>query len=175
MIYTPLEIPGAFRIDIDPQQDPRGFFARSFCRDELKSHGIDFPVAQCSISYNRALHTLRGMHVQAPPCTEIKLVRCTAGRIWDCIVDLRPDSPTFRRWVACELSADNHRTLLIPENCAHGFLTLTPDTEVYYMMSAPYEPRHARGVRWDDPAFGIDWPATPDVLSEKDRSYPDFR
>ncbi len=175
MIFTPTEIAGAFAIDIEPHEDERGFFARSFCIDELKSHGVDFPVTQCSVSFNRALHTLRGMHYQAAPCPEIKLVRCTAGRIWDCIVDLRPESPTFERWAALELSAENRRTLLIPEQCAHGFLTLTSDTEVYYMMSAPYEPDLARGVRWNDPAFGINWPAEPRVLSEKDSMFPDFQ
>ncbi len=175
MINTPLDIQGAFQIDIEPHEDERGFFARSFCREELSALGIDFPVAQCSVSYNRARHTLRGMHYQVPPCPETKLVRCTAGRVWDCIVDLRRASPTFGKWVAVELSADNHRTLLIPEQCAHGFLTLTPDTEVYYMMSTPYEPDYARGVRWNDPAFAVEWPAEPDVISEKDQQFPDFQ
>jgi dTDP-4-dehydrorhamnose 3,5-epimerase len=173
MIITPLKISGAFQIDIERADDERGFFARCFCREDLCAHGIDFPVAQCSISGNRARHTLRGMHYQEPPHGETKLVRCTAGCIWDCIVDLRPGSPTYRQWSALELSAANRRTLLVPECCAHGFLTLTADAEVFYMISSSYEPLSARGVRWDDPAFGIDWPAPPEVISDKDRSYPD--
>lgn len=174
MIITPLEIPGAFRIDVERAEDERGFFARCFCRGELQAHGIAFEAVQCSISGNRARHTLRGMHYQASPCGETKLVRCTAGCVWDCIVDLRPASPTFRQWLALELSAGNHRALLVPEQCAHGFLTLTAGAEVFYMISSPYEPRAARGIRWNDPAFGIAWPAPPDVIAGKDRLYPDF-
>ena len=175
MKFTPLSIPGAHLVEVEPQEDERGFFARLFCRDEFRRVGVDFSVAQCSVSFNREIHTLRGMHVQVSPCPETKLVRCTAGRIWDCILDLRPGSPTFKRWAAAELSAANHRALLIPENCAHGFLSLTPDTELFYMMSAPFSPAHARGVRWNDPAFGIAWPAPPQVLSAKDRDRPDFK
>jgi dTDP-4-dehydrorhamnose 3,5-epimerase len=174
MKCAPLPIPGAFLVEVEPQEDGRGFFARTFCREEFARLGVDFPIAQCSVSGNCAAFTLRGMHVQAPPCPEKKLVRCTAGRAWDCIVDLRPDSPAFRTWTAAEISAANHRALLIPENCAHGFLTLEPDTELFYMMSAPFSPAHARGVRWDDPAFGIAWPAAPVVMSDKDRHLPDF-
>lgn len=174
MILTPLEIPGAFQIDIDPRTDERGSFARTFCREEFARAGIEFPVAQCSLSRSPAAFTLRGMHVQHPPCPEMKLVRCSAGRAWDCLVDLRPESPMFRRWAAAELSGGNGRALLIPERCAHGFLSLEPDTEMFYMMSAPFAPAHAAGVRWDDPAFGIAWPAEPRVLSERDRAWPDF-
>jgi dTDP-4-dehydrorhamnose 3,5-epimerase len=172
--FTPLKISGAFLVELEPKADDRGMFARTFCRDEFARAGIDFPVVQCSVSYNRALHTLRGMHVQAPPCPEQKLVRCTAGRVWDCILDLRPQSPTFRQWVAQELSAENRKALLVPENCAHGFLTLSPDAELFYSMSAPFAPEHARAVRWNDPAFGIAWPAQPLVLSDNDRNVPDF-
>ncbi len=114
------------------------------------------------------------MHVQAAPCPEQKIVRCTAGRVWDCLLDLRPASPAFKQWTAEELSADNRRALLIPEQCAHGFLSLEPDTELLYMMSAPFAPECARGVRWNDPAFGIAWPAPPRILSDKDRLFPDF-
>ncbi len=172
MIVAALEIPGLWQIDIEPAEDARGFFARTFCRDELQAHGIDFAVAQCSMSFNRALHTLRGMHREAPPGREMKLVRCTAGRIWDCVADLRPDSPTYRRWTAVELSARNRRALLIPPQCAHGFLTLEPNSEALYMMSSPYAPELARGIRWDDPTLAIDWPASPAVISEKDRILP---
>jgi len=174
MIITPLEIPGAFQIDVERAEDERGFFARCFCREQLRSQGVAFDVEQCSISGNRARHTLRGMHYQASPHAETKLVRCTAGSIWDCIVDLRPASPTFRKWTARELSADNRRSLLVPEQCAHGFLTLTADAEVFYMISSSYVPEAARGVRWNDPAFAIDWPAIPEVISPRDLAYPDF-
>ncbi len=175
MIITPLEIAGAFQVDIERSEDERGFFARCFCRDDWQEIGVDFPVVQCSISGNRSRHTLRGLHYQAAPHGETKLVRCTAGRLWDCIVDLRPESPTFLQWQATELSATNRRALLIPQQCAHGFLTLEDETEVFYMISAPYEPRSARGVRWDDPAFKIDWPAPPAVISTKDRTYAGFQ
>jgi dTDP-4-dehydrorhamnose 3,5-epimerase len=173
--FIPLKIPGAFLVEGERKDDERGFFARTFCREEFKGVGVDFPVVQCSVSGNREIYTLRGMHVQASPCPETKLVRCTAGRAWDCILDLRPGSPTFKQWAAEELSADNHRALLIPENCAHGFLTLAPGTELFYMMSAPFSPAHAGGVRWNDPAFGIAWPAAPAVLSDNDRDRPDFK
>lgn len=175
MNFTPLSIPGAYLVEVELKEDGRGSFARTFCEDELARLGIEFSVAQCSMSFNRDRHTLRGMHVQASPCSEMKLVRCTAGRVWDCILDLRPGSPAYKQWVAEELSADNRRALLIPENCAHGFLSLEPNAELFYMMSAPFSPAHARGVRWNDPAFGIAWPAPPRVLSAKDRDWPDFK
>ncbi|MDY0150501.1 MAG: dTDP-4-dehydrorhamnose 3,5-epimerase family protein [Kiritimatiellia bacterium] len=174
MKLVPLGIPGAFRIEADPQEDERGFFARIFCQEEFRRHGIDFPVAQCSLSFNRDAYTLRGMHVQTAPCPEKKIVRCTTGRVWDCILDLRPNSPTFKQWVSDELSAANRFALLIPEQCAHGFLSLEPGSELLYMMSAPFAPEYARGVRWNDPAFGIAWPAEPQVLSPKDQSFPLF-
>jgi dTDP-4-dehydrorhamnose 3,5-epimerase len=173
--FTPLKIPGAFLVEGERKEDERGFFARTFCREEFARRGVDFSVAQCSVSFNRENHTLRGMHVQVSPRPETKLVRCTAGRVWDCILDLRPGSPAYKQWVAEELSADNRRALLIPENCAHGFLSLTPNTELFYMMSAPFSPEHARGMRWNDPAFGIAWPVAPVVLSDKDRDLPDFK
>ena len=175
MKFTPLSIPGAYLVEVEPKEDGRGSFARTFCRDEFRRVGVDFSVAQCSVSFNREIHTLRGMHVQVSPCPEMKLVRCTAGRVWDCILDLRPGSPAYKQWVAEELSADNHRALLIPENCAHGFLSLAPNTELFYMMSAPFSPAHARSVRWNDPAFGIAWPIPLTVLSDKDRDLPDFK
>lgn len=174
MILSPLTIAGAFQLDIERAEDERGFFARCFCREEWLAHGVDFAVAQCSVSVNRVRHTLRGMHYQKHPHGETKVVRCTSGSIWDCIVDLRPNSPTFRQWVALELSETNHRSLFIPEQCAHGFLTLTPESEVFYMISSDYKPQAAAGVRWNDPAFGIDWPAAPDMISARDGAYPDF-
>lgn len=174
MNFSPLKIPGAYRIELDPAADDRGWFARTFCREAFAREGIAFEVDQCSVSWNRAAYTLRGMHVQVAPHPERKLVRCTAGRVWDCILDLRPESPAYRQWVAEELSAENHRALLIPEYCAHGFLSLEPDSELLYMMSGVFAPEAARGVRWNDPAFGIAWPAEPAVMSDKDRRYPDY-
>ncbi len=175
MNLVPLKIPGAFLVEVEPKEDGRGLFARTFCREEFARAGVDFPVAQCSVSFNREAFTLRGLHVQRSPCPETKLVRCTAGRVWDCVLDLRSGSSTFKQWAAEELSADNHRALLIPENCAHGFLSLEPDTELLYMMSAPFAPECAGGVRWNDPAFGIAWPAEPRVFSDKDRAWPAFK
>ena len=175
MKFTPLKIPGAHLVEVESREDGRGMFARTFCREEFARLGVDFPLVQGSVSLNREAFTLRGMHFQSPPCSETKLVRCTAGRVWDCILDLRPGSPAFKQWVAEELSADNHRALLIPANCAHGFLSLEPNAELLYMMSVPFAPEHARGFRWNDPAFGIAWPAEPRVLSDKDRRWPDFK
>lgn len=173
MIFQALALAGAFVVEIDPRRDERGFFARTFCRDEFRAHGLcdDFP--QCSVSFNQKRATLRGMHYQEPPHAEVKLVRCTQGAIHDVIVDLRPGSPTLRKWVAVELSAANRRALYIPEGLAHGFLTLEDETEVYYQISRPHHPEAARGVRYDDPAFGIRWPVPPAVIALRDRSYPD--
>ncbi len=170
----PLSIAGAYQVDIEALGDERGLFARTYCAAEFVALGIELPIAQCSISYNRDRYTLRGMHWQRPPHPETKLVRCTAGQVWDCLLDLRPDSPTFKQWTAVELSAENRRAVLIPPECAHGFITLTPNTELFYMMSTPYAPESAMGVRWNDPAFNIEWPANPEVLSAKDQSWPDF-
>jgi len=174
MIFTPLSLPGAFLIDLQRQEDERGFFARSWCSQEFEAHGLDPRVAQCSVSYNRTQGTLRGMHYQAEPHGEAKLVRCTAGAIYDVILDLRATSPTFMRWEAVELTAQNHRMLYVPKDLAHGFQTLVDHTEVFYQISAVYRPDHARGVRWNDPVFGIRWPAAERVISAKDRAYPDF-
>ncbi|MCS6771931.1 MAG: dTDP-4-dehydrorhamnose 3,5-epimerase [Kiritimatiellae bacterium] len=174
MIFTPTHIPGVWIVDVEPREDPRGFFARTWCRDEFARHGLDARLVQCNISFNRSRHTLRGMHYQAPPHEEPKLVRCTRGRIWDVALDLRRDSPTYCRWVAIELSAENRRALFIPTGCAHGFLTLEDNSEVFYQMGEAYRPEAARGVRWNDPAFGIKWPTELPFLSEKDASYPDF-
>jgi dTDP-4-dehydrorhamnose 3,5-epimerase len=172
--FSPMALAGACIIDIEPVPDERGFFARSWCREEFARHGLNPDLAQCSISFNKKRGTLRGMHYQAKPHEETKVVRCTRGAIYDVIVDLRPESPTFRKWVAVELSADNRRMLYIPAGLAHGFQSLTDDTEVFYQISAPYHPESARGARWDDPAFGIEWPVAERVISDKDRQYPDF-
>ncbi|MCC6580562.1 MAG: dTDP-4-dehydrorhamnose 3,5-epimerase [Phycisphaeraceae bacterium] len=174
MRFTATDIAGAFVIDLDPIADERGWFARSFCQDELRQRGLDPCIVQCNISFNRHKGTLRGMHYQAAPHAETKIVRVVRGAIYDVAVDLRPDSPSCRRWHAVELSGDNRRAFYIPAGCAHGFLTLTDDAEVHYLMSAPYHAPSARGVRWNDPAFGIAWPAPVLAMSDRDRSYPDF-
>jgi len=172
--FSPTALVGAYVIDIEPVADERGFFVRSWCREEFARHGLNPDLAQCSISFNKKRGTLRGMHYQAKPHEETKVVRCTRGAIYDVILDLRPESSTFRKWIAVELSADNRRMLYIPAGLAHGFQSLTDDTEVFYQISAPYHPESACGVRWDDPAFGIEWPVAERVISDKDRQYPDF-
>jgi len=174
VIFTETKLRGAWMIEPERVADARGFFARTFCRETFERRGLAPAVAQCSVSFNHKAGTLRGMHYQAPPQGECKLVRCTMGAIHDVILDLRADSPTFRQWMAVELSADNRRGLYIPEGLAHGFQTLQDDTEVFYQISGPYRPKSARGVRWDDPSFGIAWPRAVSVISERDRSFPDF-
>jgi dTDP-4-dehydrorhamnose 3,5-epimerase len=173
--FTETELGGAFLIDLEPHTDERGFFARTWCAREFADHGLSARLAQCSISFNRAVGTLRGLHYQAPPHPESKLVRCLRGAIYDVIVDLRPDSPTYRRWIAVELTAQNRTQLYVPEGFAHGFQTLEEDTELLYLMSEFYVPDAARGVRWDDPAFGVEWPDTRErLLSARDQTWPDF-
>jgi dTDP-4-dehydrorhamnose 3,5-epimerase len=173
MRFTETKVAGAFLIESEPIADERGLFARTWCQDEFRDHGLNPSLAQCSVSFSHRKGTLRGLHYQVAPHEEAKLVRCTRGAIWDVAVDLRPDSPTFRAWFGADLSADNRAALYIPEGCAHGQLTLADDTEVFYQMSAPFVPGAARGVRWDDPAFGIEWPGTVEVINQRDRSYPD--
>ena len=174
MIFTETRLAGAFTIDVEPHEDERGFFARVWDGEEFAQHGLDTRVVQSSIAYNRAAGTLRGLHFQALPFAETKLVRCTRGAIWDVVVDLRPGSPTFLEWVAVELSAENRRTLYVPEQFAHGYQTLEDGSEVWYQMSAPYAPQAARGLRWDDPKLGIEWPpAERRVISERDLAWPD--
>jgi dTDP-4-dehydrorhamnose 3,5-epimerase len=174
MIFHETSIAGVWVLEPERHVDERGFFARTWDGEELAGRGLNGNLAQCSISYNRRRGTLRGLHLQAPPHEEAKLVRCTAGAIFDVAVDLRPSSATFTRWVGRELSAENRLALYVPEGCAHGFVTLADDTEVAYEISAGYAPESARGVRWNDPAFGIDWPVAIGVINERDRSYPDF-
>lgn len=162
---------GAYVVDIEPISDERGFFARSWCKQDFAAAGLNANLAQCNISFNHKRATLRGMHYQVSPHAEAKLVRCTMGEIYDVILDLRPDSCTFRQWIACELTAHNRRMLFIPEGVAHGFQTLVDNTEVFYQMSEFYHPECARGLRWDDPAFGIRWPLAEPIVSDKDKSY----
>jgi dTDP-4-dehydrorhamnose 3,5-epimerase len=156
-------------------EDERGFFARTFCRREFEARGLNPRLAQCSVSFNRRKGTLRGMHFQRAPHREAKLVRCTAGAIYDAIIDLRPASPTFLRHAGVELTAENRRALYVPEGFAHGFQTLADGTEVFYQMSEPYAPQAAAGVRWDDAAFGVRWPLRVSVIAKRDEEYPDFR
>lgn len=174
MIFRETVVPGAFVIEPERLRDERGFFARTWCVRECAEHGLNPQVVQCSISVSEKKGTLRGLHYQAAPHAETKLVRCTRGAIYDVIVDLRADSPAFLRHFAVELSAENHTMLYVPEGVAHGFQTLADDTEVAYQMSAFHALAHARGVRWNDPVFAIAWPPGERIISERDRSYPDF-
>ncbi|MGC2639222.1 MAG: dTDP-4-dehydrorhamnose 3,5-epimerase [Acidobacteriaceae bacterium] len=174
MNFLPTPLPGVIEIGIEPHRDERGFFARSWCRNEFQQHGLNPSLVQCNISVNASRGTLRGMHWQAPPHAEAKLVRCTRGAVCDVVIDLRPDSPAYKQWVALELTSANYRMAYVPEGCAHGFLTLADDTEVFYQMSEFYHPESARGLRWNDRAFTIQWPEEVRVISERDRTYPDF-
>ena len=174
MRFVPVELAGAFVVELEPIEDERGSFARTWCRDELAAQGLETELAQCSTSRNLRAGTLRGMHFQQAPHEEVKLVRCTRGAIFDVIVDLRPGSPTYAAWFGAELDAASGRGLYVPKGFAHGFQTLTDDTEVLYMISYPYVAEASTGVRWDDPAFGIVWPETRvRTLSARDRSWPD--
>jgi dTDP-4-dehydrorhamnose 3,5-epimerase len=175
MIFTETKLKGAYIIEPEKKADERGFFARTWCQHEFEAQGLNPRLVQCNISYNARRSTLRGMHYQVAPYAEAKLVRCTRGAIHDVIIDLRPDSATYKQHVAVSLDADNYRMLYIPEGFAHGFQTLEDATEVFYQMSVVYSPEAARGVRWDDPVFGIDWPqAEYRHMSDRDRNWPDF-
>lgn len=172
MIFTELALRGAFIVDMELRKDDRGYFARSFCREEFLRHGLRTEVSQSNVSFNRRKGTLRGMHYQIQPKAEAKLVRCTRGAVYDVIIDLREDSSSCRRWVAVELTEANSRMLYVPEGFAHGYQTLEDDSELLYQMFESYSPEHARGVRWDDPELGIDWPLPNPIISERDRAYP---
>jgi dTDP-4-dehydrorhamnose 3,5-epimerase len=174
MIFTETKLQGACIIDIAPHHDERGFFSRSWCRREFEEHGLDSNLVQCNISYNKLKGTLRGMHLQLPPFGEAKLVRCTRGKILDVIIDLRSASPTYRQWLGVELSAENRSALFVPVGFAHGFQTLEDETEVFYQMSEFYSPECSRGLRWNDSAFGIQWPLPLSIISAKDAELPDF-
>jgi dTDP-4-dehydrorhamnose 3,5-epimerase len=174
MTFSETRLRGVFVIDIEKLEDERGFFARTWCKREFEENGLNVDVVQCSVSSNRHQGTLRGMHYQAAPHQEVKLVRCTAGAVYDVVIDLRTGSPSYLEWIAVELTAANHRMVYIPEDCAHGFQTLEDNTEVLYQMSEFYAPECARGVRWDDPLFRIEWPAANRIISPRDATYPDF-
>jgi dTDP-4-dehydrorhamnose 3,5-epimerase len=165
---------GVLEVHIEPKLDARGYFARTWCRNEFAAHGLNSRLVQCSVSSNTRTGTLRGVHYQARPHGETKLVRCTRGAIYDVVVDLRPSSPTFKNWFGVELTANNGAMVYIPEGCGHGFMTLQDESEIFYQMSEFYHPDAAGGVRWNDPAFGIVWPGKAEVISDRDRTYPDF-
>ncbi|MBD2091134.1 dTDP-4-dehydrorhamnose 3,5-epimerase [Microcoleus sp. FACHB-1515] len=174
MIFTETKLKGAFVIDLELRTDDRGGFARTFCAQEFAAHGLKPSVAQCNLSFNHKAGTLRGMHYQLPPAAETKLVRCTKGAIYDVIIDLRSDSPTYMQHIGVELTADDRRALYVPELFAHGYQTLTDDAEVIYQVGEFYTPGYERGLRYDDPAFGIQWPLPVTVISEKDRAWKSF-
>lgn len=172
MIFREVKLPGAYIIEPELIEDERGFFARTWGQEDFAARGLNPQIVQCNSSLNKRTGTLRGMHYQVSPHEEAKLVRCTAGAIYDVIVDLRPDSPTRGQWLGVELTARNRLMMYVPEGFAHGFQTLEDNSEVFYQVSAYFHPESARGVRWDDPAFGIEWPLAISVISERDRSHP---
>jgi dTDP-4-dehydrorhamnose 3,5-epimerase len=174
VIFSETELPGAFVIDLEKIEDERGFFARAWCQRELRDHGLESRIAQCNMSFNKRKGTLRGMHFQRPPHEEVKLIRCIRGALYDVIIDLRPESAAYKRWIGAELTAENRRMLYVPRGFAHGFQTLEEDTETFYMVSEFYTPGAESGVRWDDPSFGIDWPLPPSEISDKDQQWTDF-
>ena len=174
MRFTETKLADVWLVDLERRDDERGFFARSWCREEFASRGLAAQLAQCSFSYNTYAHTLRGMHYQAAPHAETKLVTCVRGAIYDVILDLRPSSMTYKSWVAVELTQTSLRAVYVPDGCAHGFQTLTEGALVYYQISVPHSPDHARGVRWNDPAFDIAWPPGDRIVSARDSAYPDF-
>jgi dTDP-4-dehydrorhamnose 3,5-epimerase len=174
MQFQKTQLPGVIEVDPELHRDERGFFARTFCRREFEDQSLNPNLVQCSVSFNRKEGTLRGVHYQAAPCREAKLVRCTRGAIYDVVLDLRPKSTGFKKWIGIELNAENRKMLYVPEGCAHGFLTLQDNTEIFYQMSEYFHPELSRGIRWNDPAFQITWPAEVKVISDRDRTYPDF-
>lgn len=174
MIFNETALPDVYLVEPERREDSRGFFARIWEPAPLVQRGLSAGLAHVSVSFNRRKGTLRGLHYQAAPMAEVKIVRCTRGAVFDVAVDLRATSPTFKRWVGAELTAENGRALYIPEGFAHGFQTLCDDTELLYFISQDYSPDHARGARWDDPAFGIAWPEDTRTMNDRDRTYPDF-
>ena len=174
MIFTETGLQGAYIVDLERREDERGFFARSWCQREFSERGLDPCVVQCNVSFNQIKGTLRGMHFQVPPHAEAKLVRCTRGSIFDVVIDLRAGSPTLFDWISVELSAENYKALYVPKGFAHGFLTLTKNSEIFYQMSEFYSPDSGSGVRWNDPLFKITWPAKIYSISQKDQSLPDY-
>jgi dTDP-4-dehydrorhamnose 3,5-epimerase len=174
MIFIETKLKGAFIIELKPIRDERGFFARSFCQREFKEHGIDTLFVQCNISINRKKGTLRGMHYQIAPYEEAKFIRCSIGAIFDVIIDIRSNSNTYKKWVSVELTDENRKMIYVPKGFAHGFLTLVDNAEVFYQMSEFYTPGYGRGIRWNDPVFGITWPEEVNVISDQDKTYPNF-
>ncbi len=175
MIFHETKLQGVYEIHLEPKADERGFFARSWCQREFEEHDLNSVTVQCSVAFNEKKWTLRGLHYQAEPHPESKLVRCTQGKIYDVVVDLRPASRTFKKWIGVVLSAATRHMIFVPGGCGHGLLTLEDRTEVFYQMSEFYYPELSRGVRWNDPAFQIEWPAQPLIISDRDRTYPDFK
>jgi len=174
MIFRETDVPGAYVIELETKGDERGFFARMWCRDEFEEQGLPTDFVQANTAYSRRRGTLRGLHYQAPPHAEAKLVRCIQGAVYDVVLDVRLDSDTFGVWTGVKLSQENRDLFYVPEGCAHGYLTLTDHAEVLYMVTAPYAPEAERGIRFDDPAFDITWPIDVDVISDKDQSWPNF-
>jgi dTDP-4-dehydrorhamnose 3,5-epimerase len=174
MRFVPTTLQGATLIEVEPREDERGFFARAWCQREMDEHGLDPRVVQCNLSFNHTRGTVRGMHYQVAPYQESKLVRCLRGSIFDVIIDLRPESATYGKWFGIELSAQNRNMLFVPQGFAHGYQTLQGDTEVFYQVSEFYQPGSEAGIRWDDPAFAIKWPIEATLISDKDRTHPDF-
>lgn len=174
MIFTKTKIQGAYILDIKKIKDERGFFGRSFCQTEFEEHGLNSKLVQANVSSNFKKGTLRGLHMQIKPAEESKLVRCTKGAIYDVMVDLRPQSSTFMQWLGVELTAESFQMLYVPEGCAHGYLTLEDDTDVMYQVSEFYTPSAEQGFKWNDPAFAIEWPFAPEVISPKDQVHPLF-
>lgn len=174
MIFKETKLKGAYVIDIEKLNDERGFFARAWCQKEFIDNGLESNLAQVNVSYNKVKGTLRGMHYQIAPYQEVKIVRCTKGAIYDVIIDLRAESPTFKKWIGVELTSDNYRLLYVPEDFGHGFQTLVDNTEITYQVSQFYSPGAERGIRWNDPVLEIDWPLKPSMISDKDKNWPDY-
>lgn len=174
MIFKETKLKGSFILEIQKVEDERGFFGRAWCAKEMENHGLNVNIRQTNVSYNKLKGTLRGMHYQKSPFKECKVVRCTKGAIFDVIIDLRPDSPTYCEWFGIELTSENHKMIYIPEDFAHGFITMEDNTEITYMVSEFYAPGYEAALRWDDPKFNIKWPIPPHVISSKDKAIPNF-
>jgi dTDP-4-dehydrorhamnose 3,5-epimerase len=176
MVFKETRLKGAFIIGLEKIADERGFFSRAWCRKEFETHGLNPNIAQCNLSFNAIKGTLRGIHYQIAPYEEAKIIRCINGKVYDVIVDLRPKSPTYLQWISFELSAENRTMLYVPENFAHGYLTLADNSEVFYQVSQFYSPGSEGGIRWDDPSVNIKWPKIPNlIISEKDKKWPNFK
>ncbi len=175
MVFKDTELKDAYIIELERLSDERGFFSRTYCEHEFREHGIEHHIVQANVSYNKVKGTLRGMHYQMQSYGEAKLIRCTKGAIYDVIIDIRPDSKSYKNWISVELNEQNHRMLYVPEGFAHGFITLEDSTEVSYQMSEFYKPGVGKGIRWNDPAFAINWPVAVSEISEKDKNWTDFK